>query len=89
MLVSLSIILIAAFNLFLTSNVSNICCFSDIDALRFETILSTILDGSFSCLILLIVSDEIFLLTDVNFSNLLTAVSARGNRSSSLVKTSF
>ena len=51
--------------------------------------LSTILEGSFNCFILLIVSEEIFLFTDVNFSNLLTAVSASGNRSSSLLKTSF
>ena len=61
MLVSFSIILIIAFNLFLTSTVSKICCFSEIVALICDAILSAICDGSFSCLIELIVSLEIFL----------------------------
>ena len=60
-----------------------------IDEFKFETMLSTILDGSFNCLILFIVSDEIFLFTAVSFSNLLTAVKAKGNKSSSLFITSF
>ena len=78
-----------AFNLFLTSTVSKICCFSDIVALMWEAILSAIWDGSFNCLIVLIVSLETFLLIDVNFSNLLNAVTASGNKSSSLEITSF
>ena len=74
-----------AFNLFFTSTVSNICCFSEIDAFIWEAILSAILDGSFNSLIVLIVSLEIFLLIEVNFSNLLNAVTANGYRSSSLL----
>ena len=46
--------------------------------------LSAIFEGSFSCLILLIVSEEIFMFIEVSFSNLLTAVYAKGNKSSSL-----
>ncbi len=72
------------FNLFLTSIVSKICCFSDIDAEICEAILSAIFEGSLSCLIELIVSLEIFLFIEVNFSNLLTAVTAKGYKSSSL-----
>ena len=47
-----------------------------------EAMLSAICDGSFSCLMVLIVSLEIFLFIEVNFSNLLTAVAARGYKSS-------
>ena len=47
--------------------------------------LSAICEGSFNCLIAFIVSLEIFLLIDVNFSNLRTAVAAKGNKSSSLL----
>jgi hypothetical protein len=43
--------------------------------------------GSLSCLIVLIVSLETFLLIEVNFSNRLKAVAARGNKSSSLTVT--
>ena len=78
-----------AFNLFLTSTVSKICCFSEIVELRCEAILSAIFDGSFNCLIVFMVSLEIFLFIDVNFSNLLRAVAAKGNKSSSLFKTSL
>jgi hypothetical protein len=55
------------FNLFLTSLVSKICCFSDIVAVICEAILSAICDGSFNCLIVFIVSFEIFLLIEVKF----------------------
>lgn len=51
--------------------------------------MSAIFDGSFNCLILFIVSVDTFLLIEVNFSNLLTAVNASGRRSSSLVRMSF
>ena len=78
-----------AFNLFLTSLVSKICCFSEIEAAICDAILSAIWDGSFSCLIVLIVSLEIFLLIDVSFSSLLKAVAANGKRSSSLERTSL
>ena len=78
-----------AFSLFLTSLVSKICCFSEIEADMCEAILSAIWDGSFSCLIAFMVSLEIFLLIDVSFSNLLKAVAANGNRSSSLERTSL
>ena len=78
-----------AFNLFFTSTVSKICCFSEIVAVMCEAMLSAICEGSFSCFIELIVSFEIFLLIDVSFSNLLKAVEARGNRSSSLLNTSL
>ena len=67
-----------AFNLFLTSTVSNICCFSEIVAVKWEAILSAIWEGSFSCLIVLIVSFETFLLIEVSFSSLLIAVAAKG-----------
>ena len=59
------------FGLFLTSTVSKICCFSDIVAVICEAILSAICDASFNCLIVLIVSLEIFLLIEVSFSNFL------------------
>ena len=72
-----------AFNLFLTFAVSKICCFSEIVAFICEAILSPILEGSFNLLIVLIVSFEIFLLIEVNFSNLLKAVVAKGYKSSS------
>ena len=89
MLVSFSIIFIIAFIFFLTSTVSKICCFSNIVAVICEAILSAIWDGSFNCFILLIVSEEIFLLIDVSFSNLLKAVTARGYKSSSSLMTSL
>ena len=76
-----------AFSLFLTSAVSNICCFSEIVADMCDAILSAICDGSFNCLILLIVSLETFLFIEVNFSSLLNAVAASGNKSSSAVTT--
>ena len=50
-----------------------------------DAILSAICEGSFNCFIELIVSLEIFLLIDVNFSNLLKAVAAKGYKSSSLI----
>ena len=78
-----------AFNLFFTSTVSKICCFSEIVAVIWDAILSAICEGSFNCLILLMVSFEIFLFTDVNFSNLLSAVEANGYKSSSSDKTSL
>ena len=78
-----------AFNLFFTSTVSKICCFSEIVALMWDAILSAIGDGSLSCLIVLIVSLETFLLIEVNFSNRLKAVAASGYKSSSFVTTSF
>ena len=78
-----------AFNLFLTSLVSKICCFSEIEADIWDAMLSAIWDGSFNCLILFIVSLEIFLFTAVSFSNLLKAVDANGNKSSSLDITSL
>ena len=71
MLVSFSIILIIKLSLFLTSNVSKICCFSEIEADKCEAILSPICEGSFNCFILLIVSLEIFLFIEVNFSSFL------------------
>ena len=37
-----------AFNLFLTSTVSKICCFSEIVAVMCEAILSAICEGSFN-----------------------------------------
>ena len=77
------------FNLFLTSTVSKICCFSEIVAVICEAILSAIWEGSFNCLIELIVSLEIFLFIEVNFSNLLNAVAAKGYRSSSLLTKSL
>ena len=75
--------MIIVFNLFLTSVVSKICCFSEIVAVIWEAILSAISDGSFNCFIVLIVSFEIFLLIEVSFSNLLKAVVAKGYKSSS------
>ena len=78
-----------AFNLFFTSIVSNICCFSEIVAVICDAILSALCDGSFNCLIVFMVSLEIFLFIDVNFSNLLKAVAAKGNKSSSLGETSL
>ena len=51
--------------------------------------LSEILDGSLSSLILFIVSVEIFLFIEVSFSSLLTAVNANGNKSSSFGIMSF
>ena len=55
-----------------------------------EAILSAICDGSLSCLMLFIVSFETFLLIEVNFSNLLTAVTAKGYKSSSsLIKSLY
>ena len=48
MLASFSIILIIESNLFLISRFSNICCFSTIEELKCEAILSAILDGSLS-----------------------------------------
>ena len=77
------------FSLFLTSTVSKICCFSDMVAVICEAILSAICDASFNCLIVLIVSLEIFLLIEVSFSNLLSAVTAKGYNSSSLLVISF
>ena len=74
-----------AFNLFFTSTVSNICCFSEIVAVIWEAILSAICEGYFNCFIVLIVSFEIFLFIEVNFSSLLKAVAAKGNKSSFLV----
>ena len=58
-------------------------------ALICEIILSAIFDGSFNCLILLIVSEDIFLLTVVSFSNLFIAVKLKGSKSSSFDKISF
>ena len=58
-------------------------------AFKWDAILSAIFDGSLSCLMLFMVSVETFLFIEVSFSNLLTAVSARGSRSSSLTKISF
>ena len=78
-----------AFNLFLTSVVSKICCFSEIFALMWDAMLSAIWDGSLSCLIVLMVSLETFLLIEVNFSNLLKAVAASGYKFSSFVTTSL
>ena len=78
-----------AFNLFFTSTVSKICCFSDIVALIWDAMLSAIWDGSLSSLIVLIVSLETFLLIEVNFSSLLRAVAASGYKSSSFVTTSL
>ena len=78
-----------AFSLFLTSTVSKICCFSEIVAVMCEAILSAIWEGSFNCLIVLIVSLEIFLFIEVSFSNLLKAVAASGNKSSSFGKISL
>ena len=69
--------------------VSKICCFSEIVAVICDAILSAIWEGSFNCLIELIVSLEIFLFIDVNFSNLLKAVAASGYRSSSLAMMSL
>ena len=89
MLVSFSIILIIVLSLFLTSIVSKICCFSEMVAVKCEAILSAICDASVNFLILLIVSLETFLLIEVNFSNLLTAVIAKGIKSSSFVTTSW
>ena len=60
------------------------CCFSDIDAFKWDAILSAIFDGSFKIFILFIVSLEIFLLIDVNFSSFLTAERAVCIKSSSL-----
>ena len=51
--------------------------------------LSEILDGSLSSLILFIVSVEIFLFIEVSFSSLLTAVNAKGKRFSSFSNISF
>ena len=51
--------------------------------------ISATFDGSFNCFMLLIVSDEIFLLTLVNFSNLFIAVRLNGSKSSSFDKISF
>ena len=78
-----------AFNLFFTSTVSNICCFSEIVAVIWDAMLSAICEGSFNCLIVFIVSLETFLLIEVSFSNLLRAVTASGYRSSSLLTTSL
>ena len=77
------------FNLFLTSLVSKICCFSEIEADKWEAILSAICDGSFNCLIVFTVSLDIFLFIEVSFSSLLKAVDANGNKSASLDKTSL
>ena len=88
MLVSFSIILIIELSLFLTSIVSKICCFSEIVAVRWDAILSAMCDALVNFLILLIVSLDIFLLIEVSFSSLLTAVIANGIKSSSLVTTS-
>ena len=44
--------------------------------------MSAICDGSFNCFIVFIVSEDIFLLIEVNFSNLRTAVTAKGYKSS-------
>ena len=74
-----------AFNLFFTSTVSNICCFSEIVAVICDAILSAICDGSFNCLIVFMVSLEIFLFIEVNFSNLLIAITDNEFRSSSLL----
>ena len=72
-------------SLFLTSRVSNICCFSVIVVFKCEAILSAIFEASFNCLILFIVSVDNFLLIDVSFSNLLIAVSDKVVRSSFFV----
>jgi hypothetical protein len=51
--------------------------------------LSAICEGSLSCFIVLIVSLETFLFIEVNFSNLLNAVTAKGYKSSFFSITSF
>ena len=54
-----------------------------------EAILSAICEGSFNCLIAFIVSEDIFLFIDESFSNLLTAVTAKGYKSSPSLTSSF